>query len=231
MENGLIVKTSPMDVYQNMACDEFFCERMPFKYILRFFNWENQAITFGFSQRYNNVFMQISQEDRSLPITRRPTGGGIVFHKEDLTFSFIFYSPGDFNPSLTYEKLHKSINEAFKENNLPVDILSQKTKNYDTNKNIIDCFSKPVEKDIMIGSKKILGGALRKFSDYMLYQASLQIEDARTNSEFYQSIIIKALSKGYGVNLKEISLTNKDMEIINQITYNKYKKEDWIKRI
>jgi len=229
-EKGYIVNTPQLDVYQQMATDEFFCERMPYKYILRFYNWKENGITFGFSQRYNQVIDSISEEDKNLPITRRPTGGGIVFHKNDLTFSFLFYSPEMFNPYKTYESLHKSISESFSKNGIFLEILNSKTPDYKVNNPVMDCFSKPVEKDLMIGSKKILGGALRKFSDYMLYQASLQIENAREEN-IYKEVIKNAMINLYSINFEYYNVGKKDFEIIDKIAYNKYKSKEWINRI
>ncbi|MBP7796268.1 MAG: hypothetical protein KA059_05795, partial [Elusimicrobiales bacterium] len=176
MNNGLIIKTTEMDVYENMSCDEVLCETMPEKYILRFFNWAKDGITFGLSQRFNNVLMELDAEDKNIDITRRPTGGGVVIHKTDITFSFIFYSPTEFNPLKTYEQLHTAILDEYLKNGITLELMKEKTKSYDINNSIISCFKKPVEKDIMSGGKKVLGGAIRKFSDYILYQSSLQIE-------------------------------------------------------
>ncbi len=231
MNNGLIIDTPALNVFEQMAADEFFCQRMPEKYLLRFFNWKEPGITFGFSQRYKEVIEKLSEEDKAIAITRRPTGGGIVFHKSDLTFSFIFYNPGDFNPSAVYEKLHSAINDQFSKKGIPLDILNSKTSSYAVNNPVMDCFSKPVEKDLLSNGKKVLGGALRKFSDYMLYQASFQIEDARDKSAFYGEIMRDALSNGYQVSWKTYEISEKDLENIREIAYNKYCSGDWNKRI
>lgn len=228
---GLIIKTPPLDVFNQMAADEFFCERMPERYLLRFFNWEKPGITFGFSQRSAEVLSQIPKEDIDLLRTRRPTGGGIVFHKKDLTFSFIFHNPGEFNPHALYEKLHTAVNEAFSKENINLEILNSKTASYAVSSPAMDCFSKPVEKDLMISGKKVLGGALRKFSDYMLYQASFQIEDAREKQDFYSQIFIKAFSQSHSVSWQEYTPKPQDMEKIGEIAYNKYYNSSWINRI
>ncbi|GAB4032043.1 MAG: hypothetical protein Fur0012_10080 [Elusimicrobiota bacterium] len=231
MNTGLIVETPALNVFEQMAADEFFCERMPEKYILRFFNWKEPGITFGFSQRNLEVLSQIPKEDRALPRTRRPTGGGIVFHKKDLTFSFIFYNPGDFNPFAVYEKLHGAINAQFSRKGVNLEILSSKTGSYTVSNPAMDCFSKPVEKDLMSNGRKVLGGALRKFSDYMLYQASFQMEDARENSSFYSQIMKEALCEGYSLTWRSYSASEKDLENIRKIAYNKYYRKEWVERI
>lgn len=230
MEKALLIQTPPLDVYEQMAADEYFCQTMPKNYILRFFNWKEEGITFGFSQRYNQVIESINESDRKIPITRRPTGGGIVFHKTDLTFSFIFYSPEEFNPYKTYEKLHSALNESFSEFGFSFEILNSKTQDYKVNNPAMNCFNKPVEKDLLMNGKKVLGGALRKFSDFMLYQASFQAEKAREDKN-YNLAIIKAFEKLQNIKFKEYIIDSSDFENIKKIAYNKYRTENWIKRI
>ncbi len=231
MEEGFIIKTPPLDVFEQMAADEYFCQVMPRKYLLRFFNWSKQGITFGFSQKKSEVQSKISADDLLIDITRRPTGGGIVFHKTDLTFSFIFYNPGEFNPYSIYEKLHRAAFESFSKENIRLEILNSKTDDYKVSGPAMDCFSKPVEKDLLISGRKVLGGALRKFSDYMLYQASFQMPDARKRAKFYSLVFARAFSQNYSIDWKTYETGPADMEKIREIAYNKYCKEEWIGRI
>ncbi|NLH39255.1 MAG: lipoate--protein ligase family protein [Elusimicrobia bacterium] len=231
MNNGLIIKTTEMDVYENMSCDEVLCETMPEKYILRFFNWAKDGITFGLSQRFNNVLMELDAEDKNIDITRRPTGGGVVIHKTDITFSFIFYSPTEFNPLKTYEQLHTAILDEYLKNGITLELMKEKTKSYDINSSIISCFKKPVEKDIMSGGKKVLGGAIRKFSDYILYQSSLQIEGARNESELHKGIITSAFKKSFDLEFEKFELTNEYYKKIESKKVEKYQNSLWIKRI
>lgn len=229
MKKAIIVKTNKFDVYENMACDEIMCETMPEKYILRFFNWSENGITFGFSQRYKNVINMIDDKYKNFNITRRPTGGGIVIHETDLTFSFIFYSPEIFNPLLTYEKLHSAIYNEYIQNGINIDIANGVKKDYNVEN--MDCFKKPVEKDLLSGGKKILGGALRKFSDYLLYQASLQFESARDNFDLHSRIIINSLEKAFDIKFEDYEIDKSYYERIEKKKNEKYTDLNWIKRI
>ncbi|MCX7648536.1 MAG: hypothetical protein N2Z60_07995 [Elusimicrobiales bacterium] len=231
MEKGFLISTKKFDVYENMACDEVLCETMPSKYILRFFEWSKNGVTFGFSQRYNNVIETLEEKYKSFDITRRPTGGGIVIHESDLTFSFIFYSPEMFNPNATYEKLHCAIHSEYLLNGINLDMANGIKTDYNVNTPTMDCFKKPVEKDLVFGGKKILGGALRKFSDYILYQASLQIEDARDNISFHKDIILSAFSKAFDLNFENFVLNDDYYDKIKTKKTDKYLNLSWIRRI
>lgn len=229
MKKGLLIETPPLDVYEQMACDEILCETLPAAYIIRFFNWKGVGVTFGFSQRFTNVFGLLDEKRRTYPITRRPTGGGVVIHEYDLTFSLIFYSPEEFNPIKTYDMLHKSIYEEYRKSGFSIDIVYSKT-DYKVNNPTMECFKKPVEMDLMMGEKKVLGGALRKFSDYMLYQASLQLPDARYDP-FHKDLITSAFRKLFNIEFTQIELSYDLMRKIEDKKNQKYSNKNWIARI
>lgn len=233
MEKGLIIETQPLDVYEQMACDEAVCEALPAPYVLRFYNWREPGVTFGYSQRRKSVAEAVAAAGSPLTaIVRRPTGGGIVFHETDLTFSFIFRSPGVyFEPGKVYERLHSAINAEYARQGMSFDLLSEKTKDYAVNDPVMSCFSKPVDKDILYNGKKVLGGALRKLGDYMLYQASFQAPDARPNAAVHRNAMIKALGGEFGLTWESAALAPGLSEKTAEIAAGKYHTAAWNERI
>ncbi|MEA3306543.1 MAG: hypothetical protein U9Q34_02025 [Elusimicrobiota bacterium] len=233
MIKGLQIKTPPLDVFQQMAVDEIICDSLPEKFILRFYNWRETGITFGYSQRHKFVTDAVIKANKqNLQITRRPTGGGIVYHETDLTFSFIFHYPGEsFKPVEIYKRIHSAINSEYARAGRKLNLLDKKETNYDINNPIMDCFQKPVDMDILCEGKKALGGALRKFGDYMLYQASLQIYKARDNSCFHEDIIAKAFSKEFNIDWIDTTLSEMQVETLEKLKQSKYLTDGWNKRI
>ncbi len=233
MEKGLIIETQPLDVYEQMAADEALCEALPARHILRFYNWKGPGVTFGYSQRLKAVQEAVKAAGSSITdITRRPTGGGIVFHETDLTFSFIFHSPGAyFEPGKTYDRLHRAINAEYARLGISFDLLNEKTKDYAVNDPVMNCFAKPVNMDILYNGKKVLGGALRKLGDYMLYQASFQAPDARANSALHKNAIIKALGGEFGLELEASALNGETQAKAAALAAAKYRTSQWNGRI
>jgi lipoate-protein ligase A len=233
MEKGLIIETQPLDVYGQMAADEALCEAMPAPYVLRFYNWKEPGITFGYSQRRRQV--QQALDAAACPITavtRRPTGGGIVFHETDMTFSFIFPSPGVlFEPGKTYDRLHRAINAEYARLGVSFDLLNEKTKDYAVNDPVMNCFSKPVDKDILYNGKKVLGGALRKFGEHMLYQASFQAPDARPNAAMHRNAVIKALGAEFGLQWEAAAMPQAAGAKAAELAAKKYSTREWNERI
>jgi lipoate-protein ligase A len=233
MEKGLIIETQPLDVYEQMAADEALCETMPAPYLLRFYNWKEPGITFGYSQRRKAVAEAVAAAGCAIPaVTRRPTGGGIVFHEADLTFSFIFPSPGAFfEPGKTYDRLHSAIRAEYARLGVPFDLLSEKTKDYAVNDPVMNCFAKPVNLDILYNGKKVLGGALRKFGDHMLYQASFQAPDARTNAALHRNAVIKALAGEFELEWEAAALGADALAQTASLATSKYRSPAWNERI
>ncbi len=233
MQKALIIETPPLDVYEQMAADEALCETLPAPYVLRFYNWKTPGITFGYSQRRKAVAEAVAAAGCAITdVVRRPTGGGIVFHQADLTFSFIFHSPGVyFEPGKTYDRLHRVINAEYARLGVSCDLLNEKTKDYAVNDPVMNCFAKPVNMDILYNGKKVLGGALRKLGDYMLYQASFQAPDARGNAGLHRNAVIKALGTEYGLEWEVAAMAPAALAKTGEITAAKYRTATWNERI
>lgn len=232
MEKGIIFESREFDVYQHMAADEILCS-LPEKYMLRFFNWQGFGITYGYSQRAAQVEQAVKNAGKNINcITRRPTGGGMVFHEDDITFSFIFPSPElMFEPNKTYEKLHSAINKKYAECGEIFSLMSEKTKSYAVNSPAMACFSKPVNLDILYNGTKVLGGALRKFGSRMLYQGSFQAPKARERKNFHQMVISNALAEAFNIKWEVKNFTSHMTNAAEKLAKEKYSTQAWNFRI
>jgi lipoate-protein ligase A len=92
----------------NMALDEALLEAMPRlgRPVLRFYGWTEPAATFGYFQKYADV----ERATLLRPLIRRPTGGGIVPHHADWTYSLAF-PPGHEWHSLKAEESYRRVHE------------------------------------------------------------------------------------------------------------------------
>jgi lipoate-protein ligase A len=105
---------------------------------------------------------------------RRWTGGGTVFHGGELTLGLAIPASGAFT-HLTSAQIYKAIHEAI----LPAirEILPEaKLVALEDCRCGPVCFESPVAYDIVAGSRKILGGALRRSRLGVLYQGSLHAD-------------------------------------------------------
>lgn len=192
-----VLSSPPADVYGQMALDEALvcAESFGGEDLCRFFNWlGGPCATFGYAQFYNSAEKRFEASGLK-DFTRRPTGGGIVFHEDDLTFSLIFNRPPDLNVRQIYDKLHGLIKEGFKESGADLDSYNAQSdyRPAPGGENSA-CFTNPVEGDLMSGGAKILGGAMRRYGERILYQGSLQLKGARDNESF-KTVIENAFAR------------------------------------
>ena len=76
--------SAPRSAAINMAIDEALLETAKIPSI-RFYRWQSPALSFGYFGRFADVADYATDRD----LVRRWTGGGIVFHGDDLTYSII----------------------------------------------------------------------------------------------------------------------------------------------
>ena len=107
----------------NMALDEALLEAVARlqKPVLRFYGWTEPAATFGYFQKY----AEVERTTLLRPLVRRPTGGGIVPHDADWTYSLVF-PPGHEWHSLkaeaSYRRIHEWIQAAFTKLNVTTEL-------------------------------------------------------------------------------------------------------------
>ena len=235
---GYLINTTQLEVHEHMALDEVLKDEVynnkDKQVILRFFNWvPKDSVTFGYAQFYKEVWDKVQQ--KNIPyenIVRRPTGGGIVFHIDDVTFSLIFTHENDnLNVRELYEDLHSKINCHFRGANFSTQGEVGK-ENYapSTSNQAGQCFVNPVANDILDEKgNKVLGGAIRRFDDIILYQGSFQMPNARTNEQIKQNII-KGVEDFFGIVLESKDIEPNILDKAKNLAQTKYNTEGWIKK-
>ncbi|MEI6073169.1 MAG: hypothetical protein WCS31_15350 [Verrucomicrobiae bacterium] len=147
-----------------MAMDEALLALSP-QPVLRIYRWAAPAVTFGYAQRHA-VAQALAG---SLPVVRRWTGGGTVFHGSDLTLTLAVPAPHPLcseSPERIYRGVHEALLPALREKDA-------RLASAEDCRAGAACFASPALHDILCGGKKICGGALRRGRSGVLYQGSL----------------------------------------------------------
>jgi len=91
MKTFRLIRSQAGSAKYNMALDEkiflrYLNDGIP---LLRVYSWEAPSITYGFSQQPENEidFQQCNQD--GVQIAQRITGGGILFHHREITYSLV----------------------------------------------------------------------------------------------------------------------------------------------
>jgi len=160
----------PKPAALNMAVDEALLIDATAP-ILRFYRWGRPSLSFGYFGRYAEVENQAARRD----IVRRWTGGGIVLHGDDLTYSIIVPRThlSFLRSSLeVYREVHEAMRRALEANRIAVTLAERPAPKVSE-----DCFANPVRSDVLVGDIKIAGAAHRRSRFGLLHQGSIQRPD------------------------------------------------------
>ena len=103
---------------ENMALDLLLLQRYVPSTQPRFrhYGWRSPAWTFGYGQKIAWVRAQLPAEER-LEICRRPTGGGLVDHRDDWTYSLVIprgHPLEELRATQSYRLIHEALAEALR---------------------------------------------------------------------------------------------------------------------
>jgi len=152
----------------NMAVDEALLE-IATSPALRFYRWRSPALSFG----YFGSFADVAEQRAHREIVRRWTGGGVVPHGEDLTYSVIIPARHSFfaRSSLEiYSELHDAIRQALTANAVEATLASAVAPKVSEH-----CFANAVQSDVLSDGRKIAGAAHRRSRAGLLHQGSIQL--------------------------------------------------------
>lgn len=170
MNSWFLLNSGKCDAAFNMALDEALLAAMPRlqQPVLRFYGWTEPAATFGYFQK----FSEVEQTTQLRPLIRRPTGGGIVPHAADWTYSAVF-PPGHEWHSLkaaeSYRRIHDWLRLAFAELKVETELAPCCKKSLPG-----QCFIGYEKFDLLWHGKKIAGAAQRRNKLGLLIQGSVQ---------------------------------------------------------
>jgi len=160
--------TEPRSAALNMAVDEALLNATTSPAI-RFYRWERPSISFG----YFGLFAEVADQQPQRDLIRRWTGGGIVPHGEDLTYS-VFIPRGDLifarSSREIYSQLHDAIRRTLKTHGVNALLANDGAPKISE-----QCFANPVHADLLSNGKKIAGAAHRRSRVGLLHQGSIQI--------------------------------------------------------
>jgi lipoyl(octanoyl) transferase len=168
--NWLFLNSGKCDAAFNMALDEALLENVSQlgKPVLRFYGWTEPAATFGYFQK----FSEVERATNLRPLVRRPTGGGIVPHDVDWTYSFVV-PPNHEWYSLkaieSYRRVHEWIQNAFTKLEIETELALCCKKSLPG-----QCFVGHEKFDLLWRGKKIAGAAQRRNKFGLLIQGSVQ---------------------------------------------------------
>ena len=111
---------------ENMATDFLLLQRYPAAAHARFrhYGWHRPAFTFGYSQKITWVRTQLPPGE-TFDLCRRPTGGGVVDHREDWTYALVIPRGHPLEKARaveSYRAVHAALAEALVAQGVPAEL-------------------------------------------------------------------------------------------------------------
>jgi lipoate-protein ligase A len=206
----------PKSAALNMAVDEALLVEAAAP-ILRFYRWRKPSVSFGYFGLYAEVAGQASERE----IVRRWTGGGIVPHGDDLTYSVIVPKTHPFfaRSSLEiYGAVHDAIRSALEANRIEATLVDQAAPRISE-----DCFANPVRADVVSAGRKIAGAAHRRSRAGLLHQGSIQQPNL---PDRFRTDLSEMLCAGF----ERKTISTEILERAIAISQAKYATVEWLKR-
>ncbi|MEO0448418.1 MAG: hypothetical protein AAF191_20330 [Verrucomicrobiota bacterium] len=211
-----------------MAWDEAIARNLTLP-MLRWYSWDRPSASFGYSQSWDIVREEIG----TLCPVRRWTGGGIVNHSSDSTFTL--FAPQcsplyQLPPRKRYTWIHDQLRIVCRQEQPPSNqwaLASPFPSNLREPKLARNCFQQTgiVEGDLLCGEQKWAGGAQRKGSFGLVHQGS--ISQADLPSEFPTR-----LAQQMGSDVTVLSHPPQvPQATVEQLAQTRYASGEWLSRV
>ena len=157
--------TDDLSSLDNMMIDSYLLHHSTLDFF-RIYRWKRPTVSLGAGNDLSLLNFHYLKEN-NIDIVRRETGGGMIFHKDDLCFSMIGKNRGI--PWENYKFVKDIIEGVFK------DLGFQVTAGSAQNKRSPLCFLSRNRHEITVNDKKVVGIAQKISSGRSLIQGSIQL--------------------------------------------------------
>ena len=179
---------------ENMAVDSWLLtQEIP---VLRLYHWKGLWGSMGY-------FGEVEKAGKLLPevsLVRRETGGGLVDHRNDITYTLVVprtYGLAKVKGVESYRLIHSALATALENSGHGVELVRH---DYDVDSS--SCFEKPVEWDLINGQgEKIAGAGQRRTRKGLLHQGSILLRKSADGS-----LILKRLAHELARNVSPVDL-------------------------
>ncbi|HEX8312509.1 MAG TPA: hypothetical protein VF614_14400 [Chthoniobacteraceae bacterium] len=199
----------------NMALDEVLLESTDAP-LVRIYRWARPAVSFGYFGKHAAVAE--AYPDRE--VVRRWTGGGVVPHGEDLTYTLVVPREHSFfatPASDSYRLIHECIAGLF------TDLLEVRLTADAAREPSTVCFANPSQFDVLSGDVKIAGAAQRRTKLGLLHQGSIQGVALPADAAERLPLLFSSAPEVRQLTAEELSLAE-------EIARSKYATEAWTRR-
>ena len=221
-----VARTGPM----NMALDEVLLGSAGDTAILRLYDWSEPTVSCGYFEP--SASARCAAHGRT--VVRRWTGGGIVEHGEDLTYSLCVPRSCPFTAlrsAESYRRIHAAVATALSRCGVSAEHHNFPEAAPPSAGEFNACFERPVLHDLVAGGRKIAGGAQRRNRTGLLHQGSiLPVPVVPATFPAWKRAMHLALPLALGEHCEERELTSRDIAHAQALAEAKYATPAWANR-
>ncbi len=217
---------------ENMATDFLLLQRYPESKYPRFraYGWRRPAFTFGYSQKIAFVRAQLPA-DETVELCRRPTGGGVVDHRNDWTYALVIprgHPAEEARAIESYRLVHASLAEALVAHGQSAQLKERFEAAEETEPGV--CFTRAELFDVIdpATSQKIAGAAQKRNKHGLLFQGSIARAAVRSDFDWesFQLSFVEHLAAALAVPTEETGWPDWSEEELSALT-DQYSNSEW----
>ncbi|MDD5476629.1 MAG: lipoate--protein ligase family protein [Candidatus Omnitrophica bacterium] len=180
MKSFRLIRSEASSAAYNMNFDEKIFNRYLEDGIgvLRIYRWGKSSFTYGFSQNPRNEINLDKCASDGIQIAKRMTGGGILFHHDEITYSFVCSKDDVGEPQgifVSYRNICKFLIQFYESLGVAAEFALE-TKNFKERSAAHQLCSAAYEKyDIVIGGRKIGGNAQKRKRQVIFQHGSIPL--------------------------------------------------------
>jgi lipoate-protein ligase A len=253
----LIIEPKPLRGSLNMAVDEFLFQSLtdePLTFV-RFYQWEGPTASMGCMQKIEKVIDLDFCQRNGIDVVRRITGGKLVLHHQEITYSVCSSDDETFSKTLagSYKLISQALMAGLEKMGIEPSSADQAPPFYA--KSDLPCFSHPAQDEIEVNGKKIIGSAQKRTGTKFLQHGSIPLAhdedllkavsllkegpaEIRMTSlsgilgrtvDFGWAVerLVEGFEEFFGVRFGPLKFMSTDREKILEIQRQKYGNDDW----
>lgn len=163
----------------NMAVDEFLFQSLQKEpqTCLRFYSWARPTASLGYSQKIHKVLNVKFCKSHGIDIVRRITGGKLVLHDKEVTYSLCSSDIDLFTSTLSrsYRLISEALMRGLEKMGLRPTLAARPPLAY--TRGDLPCFSFPSQNEIEVNGKKIIGSAQKRIGTKFIQHGSIPLEE------------------------------------------------------
>lgn len=151
--------------------------------VLRFYRWSPACLSLGRNQPARGLYDLEALRAAGIDVVRRPTGGRAVLHDHELTYSVAVRAGVLGTPRQSYAAINRALVAGLRRLGVRA-TLQPRGEGRAPPPSTVPCFREPVEGEVVVAGRKLVGSAQRRIGQTLLQHGSLLLsgDQSRTAS-------------------------------------------------